>query len=101
MPIPLEFYDDYYHELPRPAAVEERLCTFLDLVTTNPDDPGFLATCEVYKEEGIRKRIYAYHLTQNYIIYWRVIREKFGWMDLITLKELHPILIQIINIRRP
>lgn len=99
--IPLKFYDDFFYEWDYlPLGVQQRFRSFLDLVTTDPDDPGFLACCGIFNPGSIRKRFYAYHLTEGYVVSWRVKRILPRLRDLVSLKMPKPIRIDILDISR-
>jgi hypothetical protein len=100
-PIPFRPYKGFFSDKARlPSEVRERLESFLDLVTYDPDDRGFLATCESESSGGVSQRKYGFRLWDNYVVYWRVEREKIRWRDIITLKELKPLFIDILAIRQ-
>jgi hypothetical protein len=96
-PIPLSFYEEYWEDLPRlPLAVQSRLRTFLELVGFDPDDRGLLDVCQVRRVWF--RRVYAYPLTDRYLVYWRVMRAK---PKFLSLRPAPPQEVQIVAIDQP
>lgn len=80
--------------------VQQRLKTFFDLVQADPDDPGLLAVCVIHQSNNPRERFLAYYLIDNYVVYWRVKRKKVRWHDLLSLRPLQPLRIDILDIKQ-
>lgn len=92
-PFPVSFYEEYWEDLPRfPLAVQDRLHTFLQLVGFDPDDRALLEVCDVRRVR--LRRVYAYQLTEGYVVFWRVKRAKS------KLKPAPPQVVEILAIER-
>ncbi|HEY4677561.1 MAG TPA: hypothetical protein VIJ01_10385 [Candidatus Angelobacter sp.] len=80
--------------------MKDRLKTFFDLATTDPDDLGLLASCTVHNPYSLRDRFLAYDLIDHYVVYWRVQRKKAEWGELFSLRLRPPVRVDILEIKQ-
>jgi hypothetical protein len=102
MMLRVDAYKGFLNDYARlPSAVRQRCNTFLELVSFDPDDPGFLAACYQDRPGFSFRRRFAYDLAHGYVIYWKVQRRQVGLRDFISLRPVEPVDVDILGIAGP
>ena len=92
--VPIRFYSEFYGAWDGfPETIQEELCSFLEDLQQNPDDPKWLSKCET----DVKGR-FGYQFAQGYAVYWRVKRNR--PKVVVDLESGKPLRIEILEVCR-